>query len=254
MSNPTPESITALLRDRADPGAVLERVLLGVNWSVAQCGSGTGLCFSASAIPRNLSWPGSLAGRPVASLLPWLDSRIDIEVAAAVAAVNASVNTAANPLLQAATPLHFEAAQQLSVFAHFLPTLAGAQVVVIGRYPGMDRFLPSFDYLCVERQPGPGELPAQAAESALARADWVFITASSLANGSLAQLLRWSRNARTVLMGPTLPWLPDWADFGVDYLAGVEVCDSERLTTVAAEAGGTRIFTAAVRYRLLQLG
>ncbi len=45
----------------------------------------------------------------------------------------------------------------------------------------------------------------------------------------------------------------EWADFGVDYLAGVAVRDAERLVQIAAEGGGTRIFEDAVDYRVLSL-
>ncbi|MFV8818366.1 Rossmann-like domain-containing protein [Haliea sp. E17] len=243
----------SLLQDRAASSARLQRVLFGLNWSIAETEASTGLCFSPLQVARNIDWPGSLAGRPADNLLPWLGSERHIEVAAAVATVNAVLNGADNPLLRAAEPLCFEAAPHLSVFHHFAGQLDGARVVVIGRYPGIEQHLPDFDYQCVERRPGPGDLPAEAAPEVLAQADWAFITASSLANGTLADLLHWSRNARSVLMGPSLPWLADWADYGVDFIAGVEVLDRERLGQVVGEAGGTRIFNAAVRYRLLQL-
>ncbi len=246
-------ALFSLLGERASGNAVLRRVLFGLNWSVVETDSSSGLCFSPVDVARNIDWPGSLAGRPLDALLPWLKSSHELELTAAVAAANAAINHADNALLQAARPLCFEAAPHLSVFRHFLPLLDGARVVIIGRYPGIDQHLPELQYQCVERRPSAGDLPAEAAESALSRADWAFITASSLANGTLADLLHWSRHARTVLMGPTMPWLADWSDFGVDFIAGVEVLDRERLAQVVGEAGGTRIFTSAVRYRLLQL-
>jgi uncharacterized protein (DUF4213/DUF364 family) len=81
----------------------------------------------------------------------------------------------------------------------------------------------------------------------------VFITASSIANKTLPHLFELSKNAQVVLMGPSLPWLSGWRDFGVNYLAGVAVRDREKLFQIAAEGGGTRIFDEAVEYRLLAL-
>jgi hypothetical protein len=54
-------------------------------------------------------------------------------------------------------------------------------------------------------------------------------------------------------MGPGTPWLADFADFGIDYLAGVEVADGAQLRRTVAEGGGTRLFEGGVRYRLAAL-
>ena len=56
-------------------------------------------------------------------------------------------------------------------------------------------------------------------------------------------------------MGPTVPWLPEIHEFGIDYLAGVEVIDAEKLYQTVAEGGGMRIFdnANALRYRIVDL-
>jgi uncharacterized protein (DUF4213/DUF364 family) len=54
-------------------------------------------------------------------------------------------------------------------------------------------------------------------------------------------------------MGPTMPWLPELAEFGIDYLAGVSVTDSDALRQTVAEGGGVRIFETGVQYRVLEL-
>ena len=54
-------------------------------------------------------------------------------------------------------------------------------------------------------------------------------------------------------MGPTTPWLPQLTGFGIDYLAGVEVIDAEKLKQTIAEGGEVRIFETGVRYRVVEL-
>jgi len=89
----------------------------------------------------------------------------------------------------------------------------------------------------------------------LPQADWVFITATSIPNKTFPRLARLSRNAITVLMGPTTPWLPELYHFGIDYLAGVEVVDAESLRHTLSEGGGVRIFDdGAIRYRVAAIG
>ena len=48
-------------------------------------------------------------------------------------------------------------------------------------------------------------------------------------------------------------WLAEWADFGVNYLAGVQIRDAERLLQILLEGGGTNIFGESVAYQLLPL-
>lgn len=242
----------------AGDDATLQRVLLGVNWTLVESllperGCAAGLSFSATEIPRHLAWSGTLAGRPAQELVPWLTHSNRCEAALGLATINSLINHSTNSLLRDARPLRCEAHPHLAVFDHFAPQLAGANVVIIGRYPFIDDYKKHFDFACIERRPGPDDLPETAASWALPRADWVFITASSIANQTLPQLLALSRHARVVLMGPSLPWLPDWADLGVDYLAGVSVEAPSLLQQIVAEAGGTRIFSSAVQYRLLSL-
>lgn len=166
--------------------------------------------------------------------------------------LNASINgdTSCQSL---AEPLRGEVPGHLQVFAHFRPQLEGQKVVVIGHYPGLELLWQGFPYQCLERQPQDGDLPDSAAEFLLPQADWVFISASSLANKTLPRLLELSRQAQVVLMGPSLPWLLDWQQFGVDYLAGVRVLDSLAAQRVVAEGGGTRLFAGPLEYALLAL-
>ncbi|WP_455232782.1 Rossmann-like domain-containing protein [Geopseudomonas aromaticivorans] len=232
--------------------APVERLQLGLNWTLAEVAGGLGFAFSPRQVSRTLSWAGTLAGRPGAELRPWLLSWNAAEAAVGLAVLNASLNGAA-ACLREARPLRGEAPGHLRVFAHFRPQLDGQQVVVIGRYPGLDQLWWDLPYQCLERQPQDGDLPDSAAEYLLPQADWVFVTASSLANKTLPRLLELSRQARVVLMGPSLPWLEGWRQFGVDYLAGVQVLDAPAARQVVAEGGGTRLFAGPVEYALLAL-
>jgi uncharacterized protein (DUF4213/DUF364 family) len=237
---------------RARSPEPLRRLLLGLNWSVAQVNA-SGLCFSPIDPPRTLSFPGTLAGRSAEDLAPWIRSFDPCEAAVGCAVVNAVVNDEANPCLKRTEVLAVPPPPHLRVFAHFAAPTEGANVVVVGHYPGLEELWSGRKYTCLERRTFAGTLPDTAAEHLLPRADWVFLTASAIANKTLPRLLELSRQATVVLMGPSLPWLEEWADFGVDFLAGVVVRDQERLWQVAAEGGGTRIFADAVEYRLLRL-
>lgn len=247
-----PWDLYDLLVDRARSTQPLRRVLLGLNWSVAEVRE-SGLCFSPVNPPRTLAFPGTLAGRPVAEVAPWVRSFDPCEAAVGCAAINAVVNDPDNRCMARSQAIVAQAPAHLRVFAHFAPRLDGAEVVVIGRYPGLDMLWAGFRYICIERRATPGTLPDTAAETVLPKADWVFVTASAIANKTMPRLLDLSRKATVVLLGPSVPWMSEWSDFGVNYLAGVVVRDPERLMQIVAEGGGTRIFDDAVEYRVTSL-
>ncbi len=230
----------------------VESVLLGLSWSSAQVEGRLGFAFSPRQVPRTLPWAGSLTGRSAGELVQWLHSWDSAEPVVGLAVLNALVNAGSN-FMASATPLDGSAPGHLRVFEHFMPQLAGQRVAIIGRYPGLEKCWPDFRYQCIERVPQDGDLPDTACEFVLPEADWVFITASSIANKSLPRLLELSRQATVVLMGPSLPWLEGWKDFGVDHLCGVQVCDAAAARLVVAEGGGTRLFAGPVRYALQSL-
>ena len=202
------------------------------------------------AIPmRTLPWSGTLIGRSIASLAPWITSWNPYEATIALAAINASINRRST-LIERATPI---GTGNLAVFEHFLPIVRGRKVAVIGRYPGLARYEEQMELTVIERQPGDGDLPDPASEYILPGVDWVFLTATSIGNKTFPRLVELSRGATVVLMGPTVPWLAEFADMGVDYLAGVGVTDSIALKRTIAEGGGVRIFETGVEYRVLAL-
>ena len=251
------DQLYRLIMDRATRPAVVQQMALGLSWSLATLETeddslGYGMCFSPTESPRDLPWPGSLSGREASELIPWLCSWNSSEAVVGAAVVNALINHD-SPLPDMAQALSFSPAPHLSVFEHFKPQLKDAKVAIIGRYPGLDRYRNDFDFTCIERRPGTGDLPDAAANWTLPKADWVFITASSIANKTLPHLLNLSQNAKVVLMGPSLPWLPEWGEFGVDYLAGVAIQQPDLLLKILMEGGGTNIFVESVAYRLLPL-
>jgi hypothetical protein len=83
--------------------------------------------------------------------------------------------------------------------------------------------------------------------------DWVFLTATSIVNKTFPRLVELSENANLVLMGPTMPWLAEFSQMGIDYLAGIAVTEKEALRQTIAEGGGVRIFETGVQYRCLKL-
>ena len=240
------QRVYELLLDHATSDSIVESVNIGLVWTVCKA-QHCGLAMSPQSPTRVLPWSGTLVGKPLRELCAWINEWDAHQATVGMAAINASIKSRTLP---AGVSL---AAGNLAVFEHFLPQLIGKKVVVIGRYPHIERYAEQFDLKIIERQPTANDYPDSACEYLLADADWVFLTATSLINKTFPRLAELAQHATTVLMGPTTPWLPQLANFGIDYLAGVEIIDTEKLQQTVAEGGGVRIFETSVRYRVVDL-
>lgn len=249
MTNP--QHFYDLLIDHAHSNTKVSGVCLGQVWTFCKTeqddGSHFGLAMSPPQTSRTLSFPGTLVGKTLSELASWINDWEPCKATIGMAAINCSLN--AKPLANAM----LLGAGNLAVFEHFLPQLHDKKVVVIGSYPGIDAYQKQFDLTILERLPQGKDYPDPACEFLLPEADWVFISGSTIVNKTFPRLAQLSKYATTVLMGPTVPWLPELAEFDIDYLAGVNIEDSVALEQTVAEGGGIRIFSQAVRYHLAKL-
>jgi len=244
--------IYTLLLDSLAADWRIDEVVIGLTWTWCRT-HGTGLAMGPEQANRTLPWSGTLRGRSLQDVAQWILSWNPIEASVAMAAINSCVNDG-NPLLAQATPIAPAGVPaNLAVFEHFLPQLQHRKVVVVGRYPGLERYAQQLELTVLERRPGAADLPDQACEYILPQADWVFLSASTLTNKTFPRLAELAKDSQLVLMGPTVPWLSELAEFGVDFLAGAAVIDNEQLKHTVAEGGGTRIFDSALEYRVADL-
>ncbi len=251
-----PYEIYDLLQDYASGPEPVRNVVIGLVWTYCEA-EAVGLAMSPGIPTRTIDWAGTLRGRPLEGLVGWVREFDPYRATVGMAAVNAGINRLRSPPDGIRLAPQRGRGNNLAVFDHFSPQIRGRRVVVVGRYPGLDRFAAEhqLDIKVVERQPGENDLPDSACEYLLPQAEWVFLTATSIPNKTFPRLARLSRNAITVLMGPTTPWLPDLYHFGIDYLAGVDVNDAETLRQTLSEGGGVRIFEGgAICYRVAAIG
>lgn len=103
------------------------------------------------------------------------------------------------------------------------------RVAVIGHFPFVQRMKGKFKELMVfEKSPQPGDLESNLIPRHLPSADIVAITATTLANGSLAGILASCQpSAVKLIIGPSTPVTPALFELGFDYVAGVVVRDRE---------------------------
>lgn len=245
-----PNRIYELLLNASNSAQKIEKIVAGQVWTVCQAGQ-SGLAMSPPLATRTLPWAGTLQGKPLTELTSWVTEWDFFKATVGLSAINCSLNHL--PALSGKILEPEQGKANLAVFDYFFPQLKGQKIVVIGHYPGIERYYSEYDLKVIERQPVDKDYPDSAAEFFVAEADWVFITSTSIANKTFSRLMELATDAKTVLMGPSTPWLSALSEFGVDYLVGVDVVDNELLYQTAAEGGGVRIFDQSVRYKVVDL-
>jgi uncharacterized protein len=181
---------------------------------------------------------GSLCGRPAAELLAYANSTDVIGSAVALATVNALADPPTDSVVDALDFVGAGAEDQVGMVGFFAP-LAG---------PLKERCKALYIF---ERRPDRSHevLPEEAQADILPRCQVAIITATSLLNRTLDNLLGYCRNAREVmLLGPSTPYAPEvLAAKGVTILSGSRVTDAARALRVVSEAGGNMDLKSAVR-------
>jgi len=231
--------------------AIIEDLKIGLTWTYCRSES-TGLCMTADTRSRTFPWSGSLNGKRVSQIAPWILEWDAMQSSIALSAINSIIN-ANTKKKRKSLPISPNTSSNLSVFNYFLSSIKDKNCVVVGRYPGLDKLQEQYNLKVIEFNPGLMDHPATASEFLLPEAEWVFLTGTSIANKTFPRLMELSQNATVVLMGPSVPQLDELSLFGVDFIAGVDVVNDAKLQQLVSEAAGVHIFQEAVQYSILDL-
>ena len=114
----------------------------------------------------------------------------------------------------------------------------GKQVSVIGHFPFVERMRGCFkEFMVFEKKPQSGDLKADLIPKHLPSADLVAITATTVSNKTLAEILsHCSPSATKMIIGPSTPLSSAMFELGFDYIAGIVVKD-KNLVRQGIESG-----------------
>ncbi|MDO8607433.1 MAG: DUF2478 domain-containing protein [Phaeospirillum sp.] len=246
---PTPEALwrwwgpRRLYADLAHGVAEAEvrRVLIGLNWIMVEGPDGVGLAQTPErGTPGCVSAPkaGQRAGGSLREMAALVNSTNPLDVALGVAACNAHYNR---------FDLAAESGNGLDSFGR-----PEGATVVIGAFPAISERLPGARI--IDRRPGPGQYPEEAAEILLPAAESLIITSATLANRSLPHLLGLARHARIALVGPGAPLTERLFSYGIEVSSGLIAEDVEGLARMVGEGGGAKDLKRHCRPATLRRG
>jgi uncharacterized protein (DUF4213/DUF364 family) len=159
----------------------------------------------------------------------------------------ASIGVAALNALVPTQPESWVDANASEVIAHHG---AGKVVALIGRFPFIPALRSQAEKLFVlERNPGEGDLPEEAASEILPRADVVAITGMTLINHTLDTLLQLcAPGALVLVLGPSTPLSTVLFEHGVDIISGSVVTNiTPVLRAIGQGANFKQVHLAGVR-------
>ncbi len=210
------------------------------------CSSTVGTAMTMQEGRSGVPMAGRMAGMPVRELAQCVKSWNLVEAALGQAAINSALNT---PQRVAELSGQFAAPGEAdpNPFLGLRERMQGKRVAVIGHFPGIEKLSAVCDLSILERRPQSGDLPDSACEFILPDQDFVFITASTIANKTLPRLLELSRHAYVVLVGPSTPLTSIMFRHGVDLLAGTVVVEPEPFVRTMQEGGWHQMYRCGAR-------
>lgn len=246
-------SITAELLMVLPDDAIVQEVRIGAFWTaVVVEREGKRRCGLAAALRgedhhQNGHYPVRGAG--------WLTERSALELAGLIhsdSLLEASIGMATiNALLE----VDETACVELNAEEVIGERGVGKRVAIVGHFPFVHKLQNDVGQLWVlELQPGPGDLPSEAAPEIIPQADVVAITSTTLINRTCEGLLGLCRpDAYVLLLGPSTPLSPLLFEYNVHLLSGARVDDVDSVLRLLSQGasfrqihrGGVRLVTMA---------
>jgi uncharacterized protein (DUF4213/DUF364 family) len=181
-----------------------------------------------------------IAGRPAAELLQLLSSADPIEAAVGLACANALANRPAEEFVDG------DVLEQLDLSSEDHVGMVGNFGPLVGPVRKKAGRLTIFEQV---EEPTGDMLPAAEAVRVLPECQVALITATTIINHSVDELLAASGNCRmVVVLGASTPLLPEvFAGTPVGLISGVVVTDPEAVLRIVSEGGGMRFFKPHIR-------
>ena len=143
--------------------------------------------------------------------------------------------------------------RKLDAFELHADQMGGKKVVMVGHFPHPERLVEYGADLTILERNCRDELdtPDPACEYIVPSADLVFYTGVTFINKTAPRLLALAKNARIVMVGPSVVMAPKLFDYGVDMLAGSVVADPDK-TRFAVQNGAGQFFGEALSMLYLE--
>ncbi len=182
------------------------------------CGLGATLPRDAlKQIPPLVESPGFLLDKTARELTEMALSESILEAAIGMAAINSLIEVDESKC------------SELNARELIIEKGENKNIAIIGHFP----FIPKLrgiarELWVIEKNPKPGDYPAESAKDLVPQADVLAITGTAITNHSIGDLLKLKKkDAFTVVLGDSAVLSPVLFDYGIDAIAGTIVTDTD---------------------------
>ncbi len=182
-------------------------------------------CGLAATLPRDalkqtpplVETPGFLLDKTALELTDMAFSESILEAAIGMAAINSLIDVDESKC------------SELNAREVIIEKGKNKNIAIIGHFP----FIPKLrgiarELWVIEKNPRPGDYPAESAKDLIPQADVLAITGTAITNHSIGDLLKLKKkSAFTVVLGDSAVLSPVLFDHGIDAIAGTIVTDND---------------------------
>lgn len=235
-------------------GIAVRDYCLGTHWSYVKADCGTGVSFTCKGGAKR-TCTQDLRGMELREVAELSKSWCFEEATLGIAALNAWY--ARRELLDPLGAAYDEPIERpdgtirkMDAFEMYRERIAaheGAHVTVVGHFPHVERIAEYASLTVLERNcTQANDTPDPACEYVLPSTDYAFMTGVTLINKTAPRLLDLTRDATTIMVGPSVVMSPFLFEWGVETLAGSIVADPEK-TAFAVKNGAGQFFGEALQ-------
>jgi uncharacterized protein len=208
----------------------VRRVTMGIHWT-AVCSQFCGLASTLTSenLPHmDLDGVGTYQDRSAQELAQLALSGNHLECSIGVAAINSMLD-----------PTRMKSVE-LNAYTWLFEQAPGKDIAIVGHFPFVDKVRTLAKTLWVlEKNPRPGDIPAEQSAPYLGKANIIAITGSAVVNGSMESVLSMCNPKATIMvLGPSTPLSNILFKHGVAILSGSQVTN-EAKTLLTLEQGGS---------------
>ena len=216
--------------------------MLGVSWTLVRSERGLGIAKTIKGGKKGAEL-SNITGIPLKKLAGCVKSWNMLEASMGQAAINSAFNTPLEVMAITGEPLILsDDPEKLNAFKQLTPEITGKKVAVIGHFPNVEQLQKICDLSVLEREPQAGDYPDSACEYLLPEQDFVFITGTAFTNKTMPRLLELSKNAKIILVGPSVPISRVLFNYGVDQIAGLVILNQQLIWKAVQEGKKMSVF------------
>lgn len=216
--------------------------MLGVSWTLIRSERGLGIAKTLKG-GKNEAGLVKVTGIPLKELASYAKSWNMLEASLGQAAINAAFNNPTEVMAHTGKLVtQSSEPKEANAFKLLEPEITGKKVAVIGHFPDVEHLRKICELSVLEREPQPGDFPDPACEYLLPEQDYVFITGTAFTNKTMPRLIELSKQAKTILVGPSVPISSVLFNYGVDWIASLVVTDQQLIWEAVQEGKKMSIF------------